>query len=155
MSEVEKVIKHSGDLRCSRNSGTLTVDKHVVNHGPAFMPTFIWESKHNKKMTINIDMTLAIEVNMSRHGNVIAENETFHSQVWEKLIRHGKYMLISCNKSTLCIAGFCFRLTFTETEVELVRNLSDHHKECYKLLKYIFNSGGDTLIFRLMHSKCL
>jgi hypothetical protein len=131
MSEVVKVIQSSGDIRCSRNTGTLRVDKDVVNHGPAFMHTFIWESKTRRRPeTITIDMTLAIEVNMSRHGNVIAENETFHSGVWKRLERHGRYMLIPCNESTACDDGLCFRITFTETEVELVRNLSDHHKEC-------------------------
>jgi hypothetical protein len=86
MSEVVDVIKFSGDLKCIRTLVTLRVGKHVVNHGPAHMPTFIWESKHNRKVTINNDMTLPIEVNMSRQGKVVAENETFHSGVWEKLI---------------------------------------------------------------------
>ena len=32
-----------------------------------------------------------------------------------------------------------FKVTFTETELQLTANLSGHHKKCYKLLKYFIN----------------
>ncbi|XP_053380003.1 uncharacterized protein LOC128548671 isoform X2 [Mercenaria mercenaria] len=144
MYEVGEIIKYlKDDLFCSRQTGRMLVNKNIQKHGPAFTPQFLWEphSRRGKKITINVDITPAFEVDLSE--DIIKKDDTFHADFWKKIEAHGKFMLIPCHEPVSCTSCvLCFRLTFTETEVELVRGLSKHHRECYKLLKYIFSSGG-------------
>lgn len=143
MVEVQRVLKNSEEVLVHKtDTGTLRVNKYVENHGPAFMPRFIWIPRNRKeKIHVTVDITLAIGVKFSPGDPIITERDTFHPKVWEALQKHGRYLLIPCHESSMCHAGLCFRLTFTEPEVDLVQNMSEHHKECYKLLKYIFNGG--------------
>jgi hypothetical protein len=112
----------------------------VKKHGPAFTPEFIWKSKHNdEEITIGVDITLAIEVELT--PDIISENDTYDPLFFRKVKENGKVMLISCRDNASCVEKLCMCLVFTETEVELVRSIGQHHKDCYKLLKYIFNGG--------------
>ncbi|XP_060569185.1 uncharacterized protein LOC132727629 [Ruditapes philippinarum] len=112
----------------------------IKRHGPAFTPKFVWKSKNSdEKITIEVDITLAIEVELT--PDIISETDTFDPLFFRKVKEHGKVMLISCRDNASCDAKLCMCLVFTEIEVELVRNMGQHHKECYKLLKYIFNDG--------------
>lgn len=144
MTEVYRVLEENGKhFKCEKESGTLHVGRYVENHGPALMPRFIWIPKNREeKNEITVDITTAIGVQLSSRHPTVFEYNTFHPKIWKTLQKNGKYLLIPCPESTTCAAGLCFRLAFTETELELVRSLSKHHIECYRLLKYIFNSGG-------------
>ncbi|XP_060569170.1 uncharacterized protein LOC132727615 [Ruditapes philippinarum] len=122
-------------------TGVMRVANFVRKNGPAFTQVFIWEPYCRKKSqtTIKVDITPAIEFDFI--DDIINENDTFHAHIINKIVKHGKFMLV-CSPENGPSCPLCFRLTFTETEVDLIRCLDTHHKDCYKLLKYIFNSGG-------------
>ncbi|XP_060569184.1 uncharacterized protein LOC132727628 [Ruditapes philippinarum] len=142
MYEVSQISKSVSDVGvCPTTTGLMRIDKRVQKNGPAFTQHFLWEpyTRQKRKRTIKVDITPAIEFDLN--DDIINENDTFHTDVLNKTVKHGKFMLVlTHDQGPSC--PLCFRLTFTETEVDLVRCLDTHHKDCYKLLKFIFNSGG-------------
>ena len=143
--EIQNVMQIDYDkLACKTDVGEIKSDSffnfRVKKHGPAFTPKFVWKSKRNgEKITIGVDITPALEVDLT--SVIISKEDTYDPIFFEKIQEHGKVMLISCRDHATCDSKQCLSLVFTETEVKLVRSMSQHHKDCYKLLKYIFNSG--------------
>ncbi|XP_060569179.1 uncharacterized protein LOC132727625 [Ruditapes philippinarum] len=132
-------------LACKTDIGEIETDSffnfHVKKHGPAFTPKFRWKSNRSGEIiTIGVDITPAIEVELT--PDIISEKDTYDPLFFRKVKENGKVMLISCREKASCDAKQCMCLVFTETEVELVRSMGQHHKDCYKLLKYIFNGGN-------------
>ncbi|XP_053380525.1 uncharacterized protein LOC128548913 [Mercenaria mercenaria] len=142
--EVSNVLQDYDErLVCKTNIGEMKSETificDVKKHGPAFTPKFVWKSKRSgEKITMGVDITPAIEIDIST--DIISAKDTFDPRFFSKVEEHGKCLLISCRNNASCEARQCFCLAFTLSEVELVRGLSQHHKDCYKLLKYIFNS---------------
>ncbi|XP_060569176.1 uncharacterized protein LOC132727621 [Ruditapes philippinarum] len=142
MYEVAQISQSVSDVGVlPKRTGLMRIGKRVQKNGPAFTQHFLWEpyNLQKSKTTIKVDITPAIEFDLN--DDIINENDTFHTDILNKTVEHGKFMLVlTHDHGPSC--PLCFRLTFTETEVNLVCCLDTHHNDCYKLLKYIFNSGG-------------
>ena len=117
-----------------QNTGTLKF-KHKYKaklHGPAFMIRLIWESNRTKtSMEISVDLCLAVKLHGVPDKVLPLSNISFSTY---KLYaqRVGSVMLIPRN-------GLRFKVTFTESELMLTSTMSEHHRKCYKILKYIIN----------------
>ena len=127
----EQIIAETGVLSVKNSS--------VTKHGPAFTPTFIWQRNDSKeRMEIYVDLCPVIKMNKDLDQLLNAEDcvcKTYHDYV----LRVGSAMLMPCSKSVGCKRGVCFRVTLTLAEVLLIRDMSEHHRKCYKQLKYILN----------------
>ena len=130
-------VKHE---HVKTETGTLFLKgSSVTKHGPAFTPTLSWQRNGTmERMEIYVDLCPVMKINRDLDKLLNAEDcvcETYHEYV-QKV---GSAMLMPCNKSLSCKNGFCFRVTLTLAEILLIRDMSEHHRKCYKLLKYILN----------------
>lgn len=59
-------------------------------------------------------------------------------------------MLLPCNTNHSCKLGLCFKTEFTQIERLLTVSLSQHHKRCYYILRYLlYIHFGDLTAHRL------
>ena len=109
-------------------------------HGPATNVQVNWAPKYDptKILDITVDISPAFR-SRDIAGNI--EMEQIQSEsVRRALVQQGSFLIIptsyQCQNK-----GLCFNVAHTESESTLTRNLSDVHKRCYKLLKFIMNGG--------------
>ena len=126
------------EISCS--TGVLRVDDTSVKlHGPAFNPQFEWRRQNGKIIEISVDLCPVIRIagefpELLKLENVMCET------YYEYARKINTVMILPTKKGQSCKNGLCFSLVFTETELELMNDLSAHHKQCYMLLKYLLNA---------------
>ena len=122
-------------------SGSLRF-KHtgIEAHGPAFMTLLRRRSEHTGEiMDISVDLCPAIRV--SEHLESLLSPESVTCRSYHEWVQNtGSALLIpECKRGVSCNDGLCFKASFTETEVLLMANISEHHRNCYKLVRYLIN----------------
>ncbi|XP_060592520.1 uncharacterized protein LOC132747207 isoform X1 [Ruditapes philippinarum] len=157
------VMKNEGT--CVMESGVLSLRKaSLVRHGPAFTVAFRWKpiDEQSKDLKICVDLTPAIQLELSEE--ILEESQVYDQRFYQALKNTNRYMIVPCNRAASCWDGLCFRLTFTETEVQLLStnkyeyisncprfqdytwlfsdSVLSHHIRCYKVMKYIFGSDS-------------
>lgn len=137
---IRKAVDAVKNERVKTEIGALFLkSNYVTKHGPAFTPTFIWQRNDTQeRMEIYVDLCPVIKINRDLDKILNADDcvcETYHDYV-QKV---GSAMLMPCSKSVSCKNGLCFRVTLTLAEILLIHDMSEHHRKCYKLLKYILN----------------
>ena len=108
-------------------------------HGPAFNPQFEWRRQNGEVIDISVDLCPVIRLSGEFPELLTLENvvcETYYNYAREI----NSIMVLPTKKGYSCQNGLCFTLIFTETELALMDNLSEHHRTCYKLLKYLLNA---------------
>lgn len=90
-----------------------------------------------QKLRISIDIVFAIEI--SHH--VAKKEDSTVSQYFDQLQDDNSCFLLPSTGPFHDRS--CFKFTFTQTEVKLMKSLSVHHIACYRLMKYIVLRGGD------------
>ena len=119
-----------------KSAGLLTCkSSKPEQHGPACTVMFEWRGKHTKSpMKISVDLCQAIKLPWEVYEHKLQSNDCNVSDYFKNHIQNfGSFLLMPY---ALC----CFKATFTEAELALNADLSDHHIKCYKLLKYVINS---------------
>ena len=104
-------------------------------HGPAFTITLLWEREtieNHPTMEISIDLVPALKLHWEIYNNLLTDAEGFVINHFDHVRSVGSILLLPRN-------GMRFHVNFTEAELLRTRNLSEHHKKCYKLLKFILN----------------
>ena len=139
-SALQSAATENMPLEVTTASGSLSFKTtNIEAHGPAFMTMLRWQSVSNGDiMDISVDLCPAIRVSEHLERLVSPESVTCQSH-YEYAQRIGSALLIPCRRGVACNDGLCFKVAFTETELLLMANLSEHHKKCYKVLKYLLN----------------
>ena len=120
--------------------GTLTLYHYSCDeNGPAFNLKCKWRRKcDHEDMDISIDLCFVMCI--CKPLSEMIRSEDLECQTYYKFAQKcGSVMVMPCKKSDSCHGGECFRIIFTEAELLLCKKLSDHHKKCYKILKYLLN----------------
>ena len=136
---LQTVLTQVPDLHTS--AGILQNNKQTEKHGPAFtvyfgwfqrMYIFFWLGKQ-----IKIDLCPVIRF----RGNLrFINRETVTCDAYyDYQQRVGSVMLMPLARRASCTYGKCFKTTFTEVEVLLMRDMSEHHRKCCIILKYLLN----------------
>ena len=108
-------------------------------HGPALNPYFQWHSLDGTSMEISVDLCPVIK--LKGDNSDVINLETVSCDTYYHYARAvGSMLLLPCKRGIACQGGLCFSVNFTETEVLLINNLSDHHRMCYMILKYLMNA---------------
>ena len=124
----------------SFSTGVLrVVNTPMKLHGPAFNPYFEWCRENGEVIEISVDLCPVIRIagvfpELLKVENVVCETYYKYAR------KTGTVMLLPSKKGYSCQRGLCFSLIFTETEMALMDDLSEHHRTCYMLLKYLLNA---------------
>ena len=132
-SAIHQAVLLRSESSVIESTGTLTF-KHtkVETHGPAWTTRLIWESYAAKaNMDISVDLVPALKLN-DILNHVLPSVQNICSSYIASVQNFGSALLMPRE-------GQRFRVTFTEVELLLTSHMSDHHRKCYKLLKYLVN----------------
>ena len=138
--EVLKDVLHSLKSETIQTaSGVLEMRySSLTVHGPAFNPYFQWQRPDGTTMEISVDLCPVIRLK-GAYPDVL-NLETVTNEVYYRYAQSvGSQVLLPSKKRT-CKNGLCYSVNFTETEILLIKKLSDHHKRCYMILKYLLNA---------------
>ena len=134
----EKVIrKHTGSLYSFWD-----IRYRVFKHGPAFTIRLIWDTRtpNERGVYLPISVDLCPVIRFCGPLTEIIEENCVKCQTYFKYAEENNLVtLMPSNRKTSCKAGLCFKITFTTTEILLMMDMSDHHRKCYRLLKYLLN----------------
>ena len=134
-STINKAVKLNSRPPIKMDTGQLSMRcLKAESHGPALMVRFVWERKDEKSSTmeVSVDLCPALKLDVKPHVDVLPSFDRFIFTDLGYIESLGKVMLMSRE-------GHMFKVTFTEEELAFTSNLSQHHRKCFKLLKYIVN----------------
>ena len=121
-------------------TGSLSFSSQEVQlHGPAFKLMLNWQENGNADTEISVDLCPVIRYK-DYHKLVKPENaicQTYFDYV-EK-VQSVMLMPFQPKHTTLSGGAHCFNVTFTLAELLLMVDLSNHHRKCYKILKFLLN----------------
>lgn len=124
----KKVCKDSGDL-------TYLKDSRFV--GPSWNLMFLWKTKQGADVKISVDTTMAIEI--THVTDIVTLQNIPCKTYYQDLVNEDKCFIIpKVIWRSLGEYSANFKYNFTTTEVNIMRNLSEEHKVCYRILKYIY-----------------
>lgn len=152
------------NLLCQTETGSMVLKEGITCHGPAFSLSFCWtpSDKNSTYLEINVDLTPAIDVQLTEE--IVKESDCYDWRFYWALKTLNRFMAVPCQRETSCGEGLCFRLSFTETEVQMLRAsdqwhlqnpqvpnylqvfndaMREHHIKCYKVMKYFFEMKGE------------
>ena len=136
------VKKKTGSLTCTRLKPEV--------HGPADTVMFEWHRVIKENcllMKISVDLCLALKIDWEAYNDILQSVKLDVSADFKRHIQNVKSVLFIMPK----ICPTRFKAAFTETELLLTEELSEHHRKCYKLLKYVVN--GEPLPLQTNASK--
>lgn len=133
---VYQAVKLNSRSSVIKNTGKLKI-RHwkPESHGPAFTIRLVWKrrtTEQHRTMEISVDLCPALKLKRDL------------SKLPMPLFYRSMFADVGCietNGSVLIMPreGMRFKVTYTETELMCTSNLSQHHRKCYKLLKFIVN----------------
>ena len=113
-----------------KDTGTLTCrPQRPIPNGVAIPITLMWTSIANKRqLLISVDLCPALKVYDVKNflASEIHECYSDYSTQLESVL-------------VMPLKPLHFRVTFTEMEVRLTADMSEHHKKCYRAMKYLIN----------------
>ena len=102
-------------------------------HGPACTVMLNWQRQTSETpLKISVDLCLALRIPWEVYEIFLQSNDCDVSCDFKTHIQNVGSILLMPN-SVKC----AFKVTFTEAEILLTADLSEHHIKCYKILKYI------------------
>ena len=131
-------------------------------HGPAYTISLLWERTTTEKhttMEISVDLCSALKIDFENYSlllhqihlhrlpHIVPSSNLNHARSTDSVLPLSDSVTsnyvdyVEDIKSVLLMPrdGMRFKVAFTESELLLTSNLSDHHRKCYRLLKYIVN----------------
>lgn len=137
---LKEAVRRIADEKAHTPSGVLKLCHPSVKvHGPAFNPSFQWQGQNGKSIEISVDLCPVIRFTEGV-SKLISEANVTCDAYYECALATGSFMLMPCKKGYSCRHGLCFSVIFTETEMSLMKDLHEHHRKCYKILKYLLNA---------------
>ena len=100
------------------------------------MIRLVWERKTTKKYTtmeILVDLCPALKLDIEPVKNVLPPFDPYYLDFIDNI---QSVLLLSRGGGG---GGHLFKVTYTEFELLCTSHLSQHHRKCYKLLKYLLN----------------
>ncbi|XP_071163881.1 uncharacterized protein [Mytilus edulis] len=85
-----------------------------------------------QRMDIGVDLMMSIEHPCLES---VAKCDGFPSEYKELLMKHGCHIVIKSCHIQHFPEPTCYFISFAALELELMKNLDEHHKKCYKILK--------------------
>lgn len=126
-------------MKEERDSGTLNFGGFsLIDIGPNIILRFYWIPTDGKdQIDINVDLSPAIRY--SNMENIINPMECLSHWMTVRQAELDSVLLVTggITKPNNTCSSKCIRISCTELEVKLVQCLSDNHRRCYKVLKYI------------------
>ena len=133
---VYQAVKLKSRSSVIKNMGKLKIRRwKPESHGPAFTIRLVWKRRTTEQhTTMEISVDLCPALKLERDLSKLSLPRFYHSMFAD-------VGCIETNGSVLIMPreGMRFKVTFTETELMCTSNLSQHHRKCYKLLKFIVN----------------
>ena len=121
----ESVEKNTGRLTCKSSK--------PEQHGPACTVMLEWYRKYSAQpLKMSVDLCQALKIPWEVYETFLQSNDCDVSHDFKTRIQNVGSILLMPNT-----AKCAFKVTFTEAELLLTADLSEHHIKCYKLLKYI------------------
>lgn len=100
---------------------------------------FVWQSFSRDNLDnnpdferINVDIMPSIECPQEC---VTVSNKLFPQHLFADAVENGVYIVPK--KCQVITSHACCQLSFSRVELSMVRNMGEHHRKCYKILKYI------------------
>ena len=136
----KNAIRAFVNVEIQKATGTLRLGYPSLRlHGPAFTSSFQWQQRNGMNIDISVDLCPAIRLTGDFPELINLENVT--SEVYYRYAHDvGSLLLLPCKRGFSCSNGLCFSVNFTEAEMLLMEDLSEHHRKCYKILKYLMNA---------------
>ena len=137
-NENYKLINNNKPIE--KTIGSLTLYHYSCDEsGPAFNLKCKWRRKCDEEdIDISIDLCFVMRFYKPLH-EMIHPEDLECQRYYEVAQKCGSVLVMPCKRRDSCYEGECFRINFTEAELFLCKELSDHHKKCYKILKYLIN----------------
>ena len=132
---------HKSIISCSESTVQMSTGilRFIVakpeEHGPAFTIKLLWEREstlNQLPMEISVDVVPVLKLPWEMYNNLLTEVEEFVVNYFDHVRSVGSFFLMPRDELK-------FHVNFTEAELYHMENLSDHHKKCYKPLKYMLN----------------
>ena len=71
---------------------------------------------------------------------LVNKNDAYSPTMFEALERTGRVHLTPAGRASPCKQGMCLQIACSETEVKLVKAMNSNHRNCYKILKDMFET---------------
>ena len=136
---ISKAVKTVSGKVIDTSTGTLRLEKSIETHGPAFNPKLMWHRRNGKCFEISIDLCPVIRLS-GNFPEIIRLDNVSCQTYYEYVQKMNSIMLLPCKRGVSCERGLCFSVICTEAEMLLMTDLSQHHRKCYKILKYLLNA---------------
>ena len=104
-------------------------------NGPAFTIKLLWNRgiiENQPTMEISVDLVPALKLSLEMYESLLADTARFEADQFEHVRDVGSVLLIPRKH-------WSFHVNFTDAEFLRTRGLSEHHRKCYKILKFIVN----------------
>ena len=135
----DKILEDGHSYSSESHPGKLQLIE-CKRHLPALTLTLLWKAcdVEDEPIQMEISVDLVVMVELEIDACFLDRTDVFHQHFYNELnaikkvhIRHDWY---------LNYVGF--RVSFVFTELQLIRDDSETHKTCYKLLKYIYRTNN-------------
>ena len=101
-----------------------------------------WHRKSFKRpLKISIDVCQTVKIPWEVYEDMLISYDCNVSEYLRDNVKYkvGSILLMPCKRDACKLFSNLFKVTFTEAELLLTADLSDHHMKCYKILKYVTN----------------
>ena len=133
---VTRGINQCADISVEKPTGCLTFNRsNPKRHGPACTIKLTWKRKcteTQKRLEISVDLCLAFRLEWESYKDILTAGGVDVSHNLQYIQRVGSVLIMPDD-------FWRFKVAVTEAELRLTEELSEHHVQCFKLLKYVVN----------------
>ena len=143
---VARAVTECSSILVKKQTGCLAFKRvKPESHGPACMVMLEWHGKLTGTcINISADLCPALQLHWKKYKDILESADCDVSENLHHIQSIGSVLLMPNE-------GMMFKVTFTQAELLLTEDLSEHHITCYKLLKYMLN--GEPLPIQMNTSK--
>ena len=136
---VRKTIGNDSSVQIHKLSGSLMLYGYNVSlHGPECVVLAHWYSRTSMtSFPITIDICPAIQADCV--SDIVTTDDPLFLTAYHSMLQEQRYFLIPSDSKT---CSYCFKLAFTDSDQWLVSNLTEKHRKCFRVLKFLFTEAG-------------
>ncbi|XP_052766792.1 uncharacterized protein LOC128207722 [Mya arenaria] len=126
------------EVRIEKSSGIMMFNGSPDFHGPVYSVEIMWKPKNDHSPSLKVDVDIAPAIFVEDVRKVFSEKDVYglSERNTKKILEVNSFLLMPARK---CFESMMhYQFAFTNTEVELIQQLSETHKNCIKLLKFFF-----------------
>ena len=125
------------------------VNSNTTIHGPAIQFNLLWETYGigvmQNPMEISVDLVPVIEFEINAYFR--HRLDVYHRKFYRELRDTDKVHVVPPKSNADDDTEGLFKVSFALTELKLIRNVSEMHKKCFMLLKYICKTNESSSSF--------